>query len=272
VAITSPLALYWWGLIAAGSGAFDWGIFVEAGHRAWVGSPDLYQVTDLYSFRHSPLMALAMPAIAWIGVLGVRLIITAAALAMPTWPMRLLALTSWSFAMDLQNGALITVLVAVGARALRGARWAGVAFLVLTVISPRPLMLPIAAYLLWRQPDLRVPAIAIVVVHALGALATGYADDWVRMLLSVGSDGVDSYFNLSPSRFIGGWWLPIGGILSVWLTYQGRVGWAALAINPYVLPHYLLFALLELDPVRLRQPSSPRVAARGRRAEPIPAG
>jgi hypothetical protein len=269
VALTSPLALYWWGMIAAGSGAFDWRIFVEAGHRAWAGSPDLYQVTDLYSFRHSPLMALAMPAIASIGVLGVRAVIVVAALTMPTWPMRLLALTSWPFAMDLQNGALVTVLVATAAWALRGSRWAGVAFLVLTVISPRPLMLPIAAYLLWQRRDLRIPAVAIFIVHSVGVLATGYADDWLRMLFSVGTDGVGSYFNLSPSRFIGTWWLPIGTVLAVWLTYRGHVGWAALAVNPYVLPHYVLFALLELDPSRPEQAPSHRRGEFGRTVEPI---
>ena len=37
VALTSPLALYWWNLIAAGSVAFDWRIFVQAG-RALLGA------------------------------------------------------------------------------------------------------------------------------------------------------------------------------------------------------------------------------------------
>lgn len=261
VALTSPLVVYWWGLIAAGSGAFDWRIFVEAGHRAWAGSPDLYQVSDLYSFRHSPLMAFAMPAVAWIGVVGIRLVITGAAVAMPTWPMRLLTLASWPFAMDLQNGAIITVLVAVAAWALRGSRIAGITFIVLTVISPRPLMLPIAAYLLWKQPWLRLPSIAIFVVHALAVLATGYGDDWVRMLLTVGTDGIDSAFNVSPSRFIGGWWFPIGVVGTVWLIRRGNVGLAALAISPYLLPHYLLFGLLELDrPADSKRPIDARTS------------
>lgn len=246
VALMSPLTLYWWNLILAGSVAFDWRIFVEAGERAWAGSPDLYEVNDLYSFRHSPLFALAMPAVSWIGTIGVRLVTVAAALAMPTWPMRLLAVASWPFAMDLQHGALITVLVCVAAWALRGSRTAGVAFLVLTLLSPRPLMLPVAAYLLWRQPALRMQAVLVAAVYGLGVLATGYADDWIGMLVRSSLDMQGTPLNLSPSRFVGSAWIPIGAVFAVWLTLRGHPGFAALAMNPYVLPHYLLFALLEL--------------------------
>jgi len=246
VAVSSPLTVYWWNLIAADSVAFDWRIFVEAGERFWAGSPRLYEVNDLYSFRHSPLFAMAMPTIAWIGTIGIRLVTLAAALALPTWPMRLLALASWPFAMDLQHGAMLTVIVLFGAWALRGHRWAVIGFLLLAVLSPRPLMIPVAAYLIWRQPWARWPALAIVAVQAIGVLLTGYADDWIGMLSAVGTDGVEKMFNLSPSRFIGRWWLLIGPPLAAWLTLRGRVGFAALAISPYLLPHYLLLGLLEL--------------------------
>lgn len=250
LAVSAPLTLYWWQLIVGGSVAFDWRIFVEAGTRFWQGSPDLYEVTDVYSFRHSPLMAFAMPAIAWIGTLGIRLVTLGAALAMPTWPMRLLALASWPFAVDVQHGTFIMVMVCAAAWALRGHRWASIAYLVLTLLSPRPLMLPVAAWLVWRQPDIRVRAVLLVVANAIGVLATGYADEWITMLLGTGTDMVEAPFNLAPSRLIGSWWVPIGIVLAAWLTLRGRVGLAALAANPYVLPHYLLFALLELLPGR----------------------
>ena len=246
VALTSPLTLYWWNLIAAGSVAFDWRIFVQAGERFWAHSPDLYEVNDLYSFRHSPLFALAMPAIAWIGTIGIRLATIAAALALPTWPMRLLTLASWPFAMDLQHGALITMLVCAAAWALRGSRVGGLFFIALCFLSPRPLMVPVAVYLLWKQPALRVPTLVIGALSAVGVVATGYAADWVGMLLRSGLDPYSTPLNLSPSRFIGSLWLPIGALLAVILTWRGHPGFAALAINPYVLPHYLLFGLLEL--------------------------
>jgi hypothetical protein len=267
VALTSPLAVYWWNLVAAGSVAFDWRIFVEAGERIWAGSPDLYEVNDLYSFRHSPVFALAMPAIAWIGTIGVRLATVAAALALPTWPMRILALASWPFAMDLQHGALIMMLVCVAAWALRGSRVAGRAFIALALLSPRPLMLPIAAYLLWRQPSLRLAALLIAVVSVVGVVATGYADDWVGMLLRSGLDMYNTPLNLSPSRFIGSAWLPIGALLAAVLTWRGHPGFAALAINPYVLPHYLLFALLELS--KGAQSKAGALRTSGRAPQPV---
>jgi len=255
VALTFPLTVYWWGLVAAGSVAFDWRIFVQAGERFWAGSPDLYEVNALYSFRHSPMMAMAMPAVAVIGEMGIRLVTVASALALPTWPMRLLAVASWPFAMDAQHGALLTVILLAAAWALKGSRVAAIAFIVLGVLSPRPLMLPIAAYLLWTQPGLRVPSVVIFIASGIGVLATGYANDWVTMLLSSGTDGIAGPFNLSPSRLIGRPWLPIGFALAVVLTWRGRVGWAALAISPYVLPHYLLLLLLEIAPrAERRQP------------------
>lgn len=241
------MALYWWGLIASGSVAFDWRIFVEAGERFSAGSPLLYEVSDLYSFRHSPLLALAMPLVGLLGTLGIRLLTLVAALALPTWPMRIITIGSWPFVMDLQHGAMLTIIVFFAAWALRQRRWAVVGFLALTVLSPRPLMLPIAIYLVWTQPWARWPAVAIVVVHSIGILLTGYAADWVGMLTAVGTDGVEKAFNLSPSRFLGRAWLILGLPAAAWLTWRGRVGFAALAISPYLLPHYLMFALLELD-------------------------
>ena len=246
VAVTSPLTLYWWNLIAAGSVAFDWRIFVEAGERAWAGSPTLYEVTDTYSFRHSPVFALFMPAIAWIGTFGVRLLTLAAAAALPTWPMRLLAVTSWPFAMDLQHGALITLLVLAAAWSLRGSGIAALAFMLFALLSPRPLMLPVVIFLLWRNPWLRVPTLGLVLAYVPAVLLTGYADEWVGMLTRSGLDMYGTPLNLSPSRLIGSWWIPFGAVLAAWLTVRGHPGFAALAANPYVLPHYLLFALLEL--------------------------
>ena len=253
VALTSPLTLYWWNLIAAGSITFDWDVYVEAGRRVREGSPDLYDQSDI-GFKHSPIFAYAVSALAWIGSGGIRLVTLAAAFAMPNWPMRLLTVSSWPFAMDLQHGALITIIVCVAAWALRGSRAAGLAFVALAMLSPRPLMVPIGVYLLWRQPELRIPSAVLFVAHGLAVLATGYADDWASVLLTVGTEQVATMLNLSPSRFLGNVWIPIGIGLAAWLTYRGRPGLAALAISPYVLPHYLLLGLLELRGATSSQP------------------
>lgn len=131
VAITAPLTVFWWNLVASGSITFDWDVYVEAGRRAWAGSPDLYEQNAEYGFRHSPFFAYLVSLFAWLGATGIRLITVAAALLLPTWPMRILALASWPFAMDLQHGALLTIIVCVAAWALRGSRVAAVAFVVM---------------------------------------------------------------------------------------------------------------------------------------------
>ena len=246
VSITAPLTLYWWNLITAGSITFDWDVYLEASRRALAGSPDLYEQNAEYGFRHSPVFAYLVSLFAWLGTTGIRLVTLAAALALPTWPMRLLALASWPFAMDLQHGALLTIIVCVAAWALRGSRVGGISFVIIALLSPRVLMFPILAYLLWKQQWLRVPAVALAVVHALVVVASGYADDWIGALLAVGTDQVGTLLNLSPSRFLGAWWLVAGVPLGIWLTVRGHPGFAALAMSPYVLPHYLLLLLLEL--------------------------
>lgn len=252
VAVTAPLAVYWWSLVAAGSITFDWDVYVEAGRRAWAGSPDLYEQNAEYGFRHSPFFAYLVSLFAWLGTTGIRLVTVGAALAMPTWPMRILALASWPFAMDLQHGALLTIIVCVAAWALRGSKVGGVIFVIIALLSPRPLMIPILAYLLWKQPGLRLPAVGLTAVHGLAVLATGYADDWIRVLLTVGTDQIATLLNLSPSRFLGAWWLIAGVPAGIWLTLRGHPGVAALAVSPYVLPHYLLLLLLELPDIRGR--------------------
>ena len=46
-----------------------------------------------------------------------------------------------------------------------------------------------------------------------------------------------------------------GLALAVWLTWQGRLGFASLAASPYWLPHYLLMGLLEAQPNKYAQNS-----------------
>jgi hypothetical protein len=115
-------------------------------------------------------------------------------------------------------------------------------------------MVPIAAFLLWQHPRLRWPALAIVAVHSAAVIATGYADDWITALVTVGTDQIGTLLNLSPSRFLGIWWLLVGIPLAVVLVTRHKPGLAALAISPYVLPHYLLLGLLDLPTRRRARP------------------
>ena len=63
---------------------------------------------------------------------------------------------------------------------------------------------------------------------------------------SSSTDEVGSAFNVGPTALIGLWWLLLGVPLGAWLFWRGRVGLAGLAISPYLLPYYLMMALLDI--------------------------
>ena len=63
---------------------------------------------------------------------------------------------------------------------------------------------------------------------------------------SPGVKDVANTFNLSPSRFVGAWWMLIGLPLGAWLVLRGRIGWASMAISPYLLPYWVQMLGLEL--------------------------
>lgn len=233
------------GLIASGAPAVDWVQYVEAGRRVLSGG-DLYAVTDTYAFHYSPLAAYGMAPLSVIGTIGWRLAHVLAAVAMPTWPMRLLVLGSWPFWYDVEAGNILVFVLLAAAWALRGSRLAALVYLLLVLLVPRPLMIPVAGWLLWQQPSLRMPFVVALGVNIVAVLATGWGGDWLAAMLAAGGD-VTNPSNIGPSRFIGTVpWLIIGLPLAALLTWRGRLGLASLAASPYWLPYYLLVLVLEL--------------------------
>lgn len=232
------------GTILGGEVAVDWHHFTEAGRR--VHSGGLYEITDDYGFRYSPVLAHTFGVVAPIGDVAWRLLHVGAAFALPTWPMRLVTLALWPFWFDVEAGNVMVFVLLAAAWALRGNTVAIGAFMVLAVVMPRPLMLPVLGWLLWRHSAWRVAFVAIFVAHLAAVLATGWGGEWLSVLLTSG-DEIASPLNLGPSRFIGAAWLVIGLPLAAWLTWHGRLGWASLAVSPYWLPYYLLMPVLELE-------------------------
>lgn len=250
MAVNVHLAARSLGITASGARAVDWEQYVEAGRRVFTGG-DLYAVTDTYAFHYSPVFAWLFGPLAAIGTAGWRLLHLVAMLALPTWPMRILGLVSWPFWYDLEAGNVLAFVVLAAAWSLRGNRVAIAAYLALLLLVPRPLMVPVAAWILWTKPEWRIPFAITFAAHGVIVVATGWADDWAGALLAAGGDvGIPS--NVGPSRFIGTLpWLMIGLPLSAWLTLRGRLGLASLAASPYWLPYYLLLLLLELRDMRL---------------------
>jgi hypothetical protein len=258
---SAVLSALWILLIINGSASPDWRIYVEASHRVRDGG--LYDGTDVYAFRASPVLAWAFAFIAPIGPSLWRLFHIGAALLMPTWPLRLAVLVAWPFWFDVQHGNLLTFELLAAAWALSGSRTASVVYLGLTLLTPRPLLLLIAGWVLWRRAELRLPFLAMFGIHAIAVLASGWGTEWLGQLVA-STDEVHSIWNLGPSRLIGLWWLVAGVPLALWLLLRGRLGLASLVFSPYWLPYYILFTLVDLPgtrPETLKMRAADRIGA-----------
>lgn len=234
-----------WTMLRGGAGA-DWTIFGEAGRRVVTGGA-LYASEDNYAFRYSPLLAYAFTLVAAIGPWAWRALHVAAVAYLGLVDRRLACVTiiSWPFWFDVEAGNLVTFIYVLAGLALLGRGWAIIGFLVAAILVPRPLMLPIVIWLLWRHPEWRGPFVAIFIAHAAFVVITGWAQPWVAAL-ATSSGEIGSALNFGPSRVIGWLWVPVGVLVAAVLTVRGRLGFASLAVSPYWLPYYFLFPLLEL--------------------------
>lgn len=225
---------------------YDWLIYREAGRRVFEGG--LYDWSGAYTWSYSPLLAYAFVVAGPIGFLGWSILHGAALLALRPRVLALLTALLWPFWVDVYNGNTMTFVLVAGAGALQARAWGTWAYLLLCLLMPRPVMLPLLAWILWRQPEWRFRFATLAVVSGIAVLATGYAESWLRVLFQVGTAVAASDRAIGPSLLLGPWWLAIGAVLAIVLTLAGRVGLASLAASPYWLPQYLLMLVLEAVP------------------------
>ncbi len=224
----------------------DWRVLTAAAERISHGIDPYGFAFGDGSFRWSPVVAWIFVPLTVLGPLGWRLLHGAALLLLPDRRLALIVALSWPFWFDVAAGNIVTFVFVAAVLGLRGNRIGELATLALAMLAPRPLVLPLAAWLIWRRPRLRAPAAALVVAHALLLLPVGWAGQWGERLFSVLPQQLGIAFDVGPSRFVGAWWVPIGLVLAVVLMVRNRVGWACLAAAPYWLPYYLVMPLLEL--------------------------
>lgn len=224
--------------------AFDWDVYVEAARRFPLGT--LYDWQHPYFYRYAPQFAPILGLLTWVGLAAWRAAHLLALAVLPSRRLAVLLLMSYPFWFDVTTGNLMVFVLLAAAWAYRGDRLATGVYLFLCVLVPRPIMLPLLGWILWQRPVWRVPFIVIVTLAVVTATATGYLPEWIGALFRSGVDEIRNDFNLSPSQFIGAAWLVIGVPLAAWLTLRGRIGWASLAISPYLLPYYVQMLGLEL--------------------------
>lgn len=241
--------------------AFDWDNYVEAARRFPLGT--LYVWQDPYAYRYAPQLAPIFGLLPTLGLAAWRVAHFVALVALPSRRLALLLLISYPFWFDVNTGNLMVFVLLAATWAYHGNPLATGVYLALCVVVPRPIMLPLLAWILWQRPSWRLPFVGMVAVGLLTALPTGYLPAWIASLVQSGPGEIANDFNLSPSRFLGPAWLLIGVPLAAWLTIRGRLGWATMAVSPYLLPYYVQMLGLELV-----QPSpiSPQVNGRPQRS------
>ena len=253
--------------------AFDWNIYVEAARRFPLGT--LYDWHHPYFYRYAPQFAPLLGLLTGVGLTTWRLGHFLALAALPSRRLALLLLVSYPFWFDVTTGNLMVFVLLAAAWAYRGNNVATGVYLALCVLVPRPIMVPLLAWILWKRPSWRLPFLGIAGLGLLAALPTGYLPEWIGSLFRSATDEIHNDFNLSPSHILGEAWLLVGVPLAAWLTLRGRVGWASMAISPYLLPYYVQMLGLELVQPRTqasRAATAADVAIRGRSAAPPPAG
>jgi len=231
------------------------GRFPGVPHPDWelwtaLGDGPIYDTDTVAPFVWSPVAAWIMSLVPVIGYWPWVALQLGSVLLVRDWRFIALLAVSLGFWDQLAGGNTMIFVVVAGVLALRGSRPAAVAYLALLFLMPRPLQLPLAAWLVWTMPEIRWPAAALFVLHAVIVLASGLTGVWIENVLAHGAP----LGNYGPSAHIGTLpWLAVGVPLGVWLTIKGRVGWAGLAMSPYWLAGYLLMPLIELPQ---RKPNS----------------
>lgn len=234
---------------------FDWRLIEVAADR--IGTGTMYDWGaplpngDEYVYRYSPLLPYLMTPVMAFGLEFWR-VLHAAVLVLLPLPVAALALVSGPFWFDVANGNFLIFAVVFACLGLSGHRWSQAAYFALALLIPRPLMLPVTVWLLWRRPESRMVAAGVALLIVPATLATGEGFAWIGAMLR-GGDMIGTAFDWGPSRFLGAWWMPFGLALGAWLTWKGRLGLASLAVSPYIIPYYFLMALLELLPQRIKR-------------------
>lgn len=249
-ALNLGLGIYF---VRLGPEAGDWRLWLTLQERLAGG--DLYGDT-LHLFVWSPVAAWLMAGVVHLGYWTWFALHVAAVFLLRSSTLIGLTFLTWPFWHDTAEGNVMTFIFVSGALALRGSRAAAIVYLAMLVLMPRPVQVPLALWLLWQMPNVRLPFAALFVVHAAVVLASGYAIDWIEAVRGYGTAGA-MVNTIGPPRWIGFAWLLVGIPLGIWLSLRGRVGLAGIAISPYWLPGYLMMWLLELVPrapvVRARQ-------------------
>lgn len=255
--------------------------YQQAAARALDTPSTLYQWSDTYTFRYTPLGALLfVPLVplsetaatwAWL-VVKILLLAVAASWFTRAWPANrrvVVALLVLSFPpaihdLVLGNVSILTLLVFLAV-----ARWqdprGGVALGLVTVLMPKPHLFPVLAYLAIRRPRDFFASLATIVAGLLIGLVIFGIDPWTEFVgtlreplertftANVGFSGlfgqVGVVMGLAIGAVVVAAGMMLGGSRGYGLSIIGGI-----AMGPYTFIHYLVGTLVAVEPVLRTRP------------------
>jgi hypothetical protein len=261
---------------------FDFTCCYQQGAARALDAPStLYQWSDTYTFRYTPLGALLfVPLVplsetaatwAWLVVKLVVLAVAAVWFARP-WPadrrvlvmLIVLAFPPVIHDLVLGNVSVLTLLVFLAVARWQDAR-GGVALGVLTILMPKPHLLPVLAYLAIRRPRDFAASLATMAAGLVVGLAIFGIDPWIGFIGSL-REPLERTFtaNVGFSGLFG----PIGVVIGLavgavvvasGILLGGSRGYGlsiigAIAMGPYTFIHYLVGTLVAVEPVLRSRP------------------
>ena len=262
--------------------AFDFTCcYQQAAERALTDPSTLYDWSDTYTFRYTPIGALPFVPL-------VPLSETAAAWAWLIFKLGVLGLTAFWFSSrwtgaqrigaallvlafppivhDLVIGNVSTITVLAF---LAVARWqdprGGVALGLVTVLMPKPHLLPVLAYLAVRRPkDFVAAAATMAAGTAIGLVIFG-VDPWIEFIGTL-TEPLERTFtaNVGWSGLLGPVGVVVGVVIGLVVFVAGiRMGGArgyglsiiaGILAGPYTFIHYLSGTIVAVEPVLLTRP------------------
>jgi hypothetical protein len=255
--------------------------YQQAAARALDDPSTLYQWSDGYEFRYTPIGALFfMPlvplsetAAIWVW-LGFKIVVLAVCAWWfgRSWPADrrvLLALMVLAFPPAIHDLVIGNVSVLTLFVFLAVARWqdprGGVAIGLLTILMPKPHLLPVLAYLAIRRPrDFAASLVTIASGVAIGLVIFG-PDPWLAFIGALREPLVRIFTaNVGFSGLFGPVGVVIGVVVGVVVVVAGMLlggsrGYGlsiigGIAMGPYTFIHYLTGTLVAAEPVLRTRP------------------
>ena len=257
--------------------AFDfWCCYQQAGERVITDPSTLYAWSDTYTFRYTPLGALlfvplvplsaAAAAWAWIGIKLVVLAVAARWYARPwdgvdRWLVLLAVVTFPPIVHDLVIGNVSTITLFV---LLALARWpdarGGIALGLLLAVMPKPHLIPVLAYLAFRQPRAFLASIGTIGASVLAGVVLFGIEPWLAFAGTL-REPLERTFtaNIGFSGLLGPVGVAVGvvvagaifvfGVLTGGARGYGLSIIAGIAAGPYTFIHYLAGTIVAAEPV-----------------------